>query len=197
MKKLLILFAVMLISIPVLSQDRSKFLYAEFSDKSVSLYPSLKFFGNSFDPSVTVGGGIDYKQKGNFTSFQTFQLTGFKTRFTGNGATLTSSFGYRYGLASGFFGEVMAGLGSTAFFPSRETFAQNEDGDYVQVNPLIVRAALPLDIVIGYKSGNYAFYLQYKYMLIAPYTDILFVPMLGVSQTGVGIRYTINHFVGE
>ncbi len=37
MKKLLILFAVILISIPAVSQERMKFLYAEFADKSATL----------------------------------------------------------------------------------------------------------------------------------------------------------------
>lgn len=190
MKKLIFALLILL-SVSAKAQDRSKFLYAGFSDKSVSIYPSLKVFGNSFDPSITFGFGADYKQKGNFILFQTYQLTGYKTLFVGNGVTLTSSFGYRYGNTSGFFGEAMAGLGATAFLPSRETFAQNDNGDYVSVNPLIVRAALPFDLLLGYRFNKLVFYLQYRYMIIGPYTDILFVPVLGVTQTGIGVRYSL------
>lgn len=48
MKKPLILFAAMLIVLPALSQERPKFLFAEFADKSVTLYPFYKPFRVQF-----------------------------------------------------------------------------------------------------------------------------------------------------
>jgi hypothetical protein len=187
MKKLLILFAAILITIPLLSQERSKFLYAEFADKSVTLYPFYKPFGYNFDPAVTVGAGLEYKQKGNFTLFQTAQITGYKTPFIGRGMTLTSSFGYSYGKSTGFFGEAMIGLGATAFFPSRETFTQDENNVYTHSTPLHVNAAVPVDLVLGYAAGTVSFYLKYRYMVIGPYTEVM--PVVPNALIGLGIRY--------
>lgn len=187
MKKLLILIAAMLLAIPALSQDRQKFLYAEFADKSVTLYPFYKPFGYNFDPAVTVGGGLEYKQNGHITLFQTVQATGYKTPFVGRGMTLTSSLGYRYGTSSGFFGEAMAGLGATAFFPSREAFTQDENNVYVHSTPLHVNAAIPVDLALGYTTGAVSICLKYRYMVIGPYTRVM--PVLPNALFGIGIRY--------
>lgn len=192
MKKLFI-FVFMLLTISAFAQDRPKFLYAEFADKSVTTYPFYTVFGDNFDPAVTLGYGLDYKQKGNLTLFQTFQITGYSSYFIGNGITLTSSLGYRYSHHSGIFGEAMTGLGTSAFFPSKETFAQNEDHIYEPVNPLIIRATLPFDFVLGYTTGRFAVYLKYRYMFLGPYTDVYMVPFIAVSQTGIGIRYLITN----
>lgn len=191
MKKLLILFAAMLIAIPALTQERSKFLYAEFADKSVTLCPSLKFYGDYFDPVATFGAGVNYRQIDKIALFQTFQASWYTTRFTGSGVSLMSSLGYRYEHTSGILGEALLGLGASAFFPSRETFAQNEDGIYTPVNPLLLRACLPIDLHLGYRIVNFSFYLKYRYMITGPYTDVLFVPLIGFSETGIGIRYTM------
>lgn len=183
----MILFAAMLLSIQALSQERSKFLYLDVSDKSVTLYPFYKPFGNSFDPAVTLGGGLEYRQKGNYTLFQTGQATGYKTRFIGRGMTLTTSLGYRYGKSKGIFGEAMIGLGTTVFFPSRETFTQDENDVYTHATPLHVIAALPVDLALGYGTGSISFNLKYRYMMIGPYTEIM--PVVPNSLVGLGIRY--------
>src|SRR6056297_2119326 len=96
MRKLSI-FILLFLSISAISQNRSKFLYVEFADQSVTLYPFYKVFGNNLDPAITLGGGINYRQKENSAFFQTLQVTGFSTRIIGDGLNLTTSFGYRFG----------------------------------------------------------------------------------------------------
>ena len=172
------------------AQDRSKFLYADFSDKSVTLYPFYKPFGNNFDPAVTLGGGLNYRQKGNVTLFQTVQVSAYSTTMVGNGLTLTSSFGYRYSHSSGFFGEAMAGLGPTLFFFSRQIYTMDEEREYVPSNPLHINAVLPLDFLIGYGSGKLSLYIKYRYMVTGPFTSAM--PVLPNSLLGMGIRYNIN-----
>ena len=191
MKKLLILFAVMLLSIPALSQERSKFLYAEVADHSLTLWPFYKPFGGHFDPAVTLGAGMDYRQKKNRTLFQTAQGTWYSTEMIGRGVTLSTSFGYRYGKTSGLFAEGMLGLGTSLFFSPRQTYIQDESGEYEPANPLHVVAALPIDLVIGYGSVNLSIYAKYRYMIIGPITEIM--PVLPNAQLGIGMRYTINN----
>ncbi|MFC2079917.1 hypothetical protein ACFLRQ_00420 [Bacteroidota bacterium] len=191
MKKLLILFAVMLISIPALSQDRSKFLYAEFADKSVTYWPFYTLFGQSYDPSITLGAGMDYRQKGNLTLFQTLQLTGYTTWVTGKGCNVTTSIGYRYSHSSGLFGEAMIGFGTSAFLSSRQSFSQDEDGSYVPAYPLHVLASMPVDFVIGYGSGRLSFYLKYRYMMEGPYPKTIDMIIVPTSLIGIGVRYNI------
>ncbi|MFC2079919.1 hypothetical protein ACFLRQ_00430 [Bacteroidota bacterium] len=195
MKKLLILFAAMLISITALSQDRSKFLYAEFADQSSTLWPFYKPFGCNFDPAITLGAGMDYKQKGNLTLFQTLQLTGYSTPITGQGFHLTSSFGYRYDHSSGLFGEGMLGLGTSLFFSSRQVYTQDDNGEYAAANPLHIVAALPLDLIIGYGKGKLSVYVKYRYMAIGPYTEVLTV--LPSSLLGLGVRYYLTEQVNN
>jgi len=190
MKKPLILFAVMLITIPALSQERSKFLYAELADQSVTLWPFYTVFGNHFDPAVTLGAGMDYRKNGNRTLFQTLQLTGYTTEIIGQGFHLTSSFGYRFRHTSGLFGEAMAGLGTSLFQSTRQTYVQDENGEYIEADPLHIVAALPIDLVLGYGTGKLSVYARYRYMLIGPYTEIL--PAVPNSLLGLGIRYTFN-----
>lgn len=188
MKKLLILCTVMIISIPVLAQDRSKFLYAEFADQSINVWP---LFGYHFDPAISVGGGIDYWERQNLTIFQTVQLTGYMTPLFGNGLILTTSAGCRYAHSSGLFGEGLVGIGTTAFFSSRQTFMQDEAGDYQPANPLRINAAAPvLDVHLGYGKGSYSFYAAFRLMGVFPYTDRF--TMWPVSQLGIGLRYNLH-----
>lgn len=192
MKKLLF-FLLIILTVTAYSQDRSKFLYAGFSDRSSLVYPFHTLFGNNFDPAITIGAGIDYKQSDKFTLLQTFQLTGYSSYLTGKGITMTSSLGYRYNPYSGFFGEALAGLGATVFMPSRQTYSQNEDGKYIPVNSPIIRATLPVDLILGYRIGSFALYLQYRYMFITPYTDLYWIPVTAVSHVGIGMRYTLSN----
>lgn len=178
------------ISVSVCSQDRSKFLYAEFADQSVTLYPFYKVFGNSFDPAVTLGGGINYRQKGNSAFFQTLQLTGFSTRFVGDGLNLTTSIGYRFIHSSGVFAEGMLGVGGSIFYSARKTYSVNEDGDFVSVFPLHGLSSVPADLVIGYGKSRYRFYIKYRYMMQGPYNSTM--PALPTSLLGLGLRYNIN-----
>jgi hypothetical protein len=190
MKKIFILFAAMIICIPALAQDRPKFLYAEAADQSITLWPFYKPFGGNFDPAVTIGAGIDYRQKKNLMRFQTLQLTGFKTPVAGQGFHLTSSFGYRYKHTTGLFGEAMLGLGASFFLSSRQVYTQDQNGDYTAANPLHIVAAVPLDLLLGYAKGKLSVYLKYRYMVIGPYTEIL--PVLPNSLLGLGARYNIS-----
>ena len=186
MKKPIIIL-LMLISVSAFAQDRSKFLYAEFADQSINVWP---LFGHHFDPAITVGGGIDYWGRRNLTIFQTAQLTGYKTPLFGNGLILTTSAGCRYAHSSGLFGEGLFGIGTTAFFSSRQTFMQDEAGDYQPANPLRINATAPvLDVQLGYAKGSYAFYLKLRYMGVFPYTERFM--MWPVSQLGIGIRYNL------
>ncbi len=185
----MIFFAAMLLSIAAVSQERSKFLYAELGDRSVTLYPFYRSFGNNFDPAVTLGGGLDYKQKGNFTLFQTAQFTGYATRLIGNGVTLTSSIGYRYGLSSDLFGEATVGLGTSVFYSSREIFTMDENGSYSTAIPLNAVAVLPLNLLVGYGGDRVSIYMKYRYVIVAPYTSAM--PILPMSLLGVGVRFSI------
>ncbi len=190
MKKLLILFAAMLITISALSQERSKFLYAEFADKSVTYWPFYTLFGDSYDPAVTIGAGMEYGGKGSTTLFQTVQLAGYTTWVTGRGCNLSTSIGYRYRHSSGLFGEAMIGLGASVFFSSRQSFSQDEDGAYVPVYPLHVLASLPADLLIGYGSGKIDVYLKYRFMFEGPYPETI-MTIVPTSLIGIGIRYNI------
>lgn len=192
MKKLLF-FLLIIVTISAFAQDRSRFLYAEISDKSTTLWPFYKVFGNNFDPSITLGAGLDHWNKGSSSLLQNLQLTGYATPMIGNGITLTTSFGYRYHHSSGIFGEVLAGLGATAFYPSMETFTRNEEGIYMADNHLHVLGLFPLDFQAGYMKGRIGVYVKYRYMLMGPYTTVLLdAPLLPVSHIGIGIRYNLN-----
>ncbi len=188
MKKQLVLLAVMLITIPALSQERPKFLYAEFADQSINVWP---LFGYHFDPAITVGGGIDYWGRRNLTIFQTVQLTGYMTPLFGNGLILTTSAGCRYAHSSGLFGEGLVGIGATAFFSSRQTFMQDEAGDYKPARPLRINAIAPVfNIRLGYGKGSCSFYAVFRYMGVFPYTGRFTI--WPVSQLGIGLRYNLH-----
>lgn len=189
MKNTLTLLAVLLITIPALSQERSKFLYGDFGDLSVTLTPFYKPFGGNFDPALTVGAGINYKQKGSLTFFQTFQLTGYSARIIGDGLNLTTSIGYRFHHASGILGEFSLGAGASLFYSGWQTFSLDEDGTYKEVVPLHVIATVPADLLIGYGTGRIAVYLKYRYMVQAPYASAM--PVLPTSVTGIGVRYNL------
>ncbi len=190
MKKLLILFAVMLLSVPALSQERSKFLYAEVADHSITLWPFYKPFGSHFDPAVTLGAGMDYRTKKNRTLFQTAQATWYSTEIAGRGVTLTTSLGYRFGNSSGLFAEGMIGLGTSLFVSPRQTYVQDDNGAYTPADPLHILVAVPIDMLIGYGIGKLSACIKYRYMVIGPYTTIM--PVLPNSQLGVSIRYSIS-----
>jgi len=189
MKKLPFILLIF-ISVSVCSQDRSKFLYAEFSDRSITLYPFTRIGGSTFDPVVTLGGGIDYKQKRHSILFQTFQLSGYSDGFSSVGWNISSSIGYRFPNNSGFFGEVMAGICASAFFSEKATFIQEDDGRYVQANPVHIVGGIPFDFLIGYSKGKYSFYIKYRYMAEGPLSENL--PVLSTSTIGIGIRYTLT-----
>ena len=189
MKKTTILLLIF-VTFSAYSQERTKFLYTEFADKSVTISPFYTAFGSHFDPAVTVGAGMNYRQKMNRTFFQTIQLTGYTTEITGNGVTLTTNIGYRYGRSSGLFAEGMIGIGGSAFFPSRESFSQDTDGAYIPVKPLHAAAALPIDLILGYGSGTFAIYMKYRFMVIGPYAEAL--PVVPHSIIGIGIRYNVT-----
>lgn len=193
MKKLLILFAAMLIAIPAFAQNRPKFLYAEFADKSATLWPFYKPFGNHFDPALTLGVGLDHWNKGISSLFQNLQFTSYTTPMMGNGITLSSSFGYRYRHSSGIFGESMLGLGATVFLPSMETYSMNEDEIFTTDHHLHIVGVLPIDLQVGYMKGRLGIYIKYRYMLLVPYTDVLLdVPLFPTSQVGIGLRMKIE-----
>ncbi len=179
-----------LLSVSAIGQERNKFLYAEFADQSITLYPFYKPFGGNFDPALTIGGGIDYRQKGNLTLFQTAELTGYKTLIAGQGIHLNSSLGYRYNLSSGLFGEGMLGLGTSLFFSSRQSYTLDGNRVYEPGYPLHIVAALPLDLRVGYGTGKISFYIKYRYMLIAPYTESM--PVIPNSLIGIGVRYNVS-----
>lgn len=187
MKKVLFVLLIIL-SVSAIGQERSKFLYADFADQSITLYPFYKPFGSNFDPAVTLGGGIEYKHKGSITLFQTAELTGYRTFIAGQGFHLTSSIGYRYGHSSGLFGEAMLGLGTSLFFSSRQSYTLDGD-EYEPAYPLHIVAALPLDLRIGYGFGKISFYIKYRYMVIAPYTKSL--PVIPNSLLGLGVRFNV------
>ena len=189
MNKILISL-LLLVSFTAFSQDKPKFIYVDFTDKSVSLTPFYKVFGSSIDPAVTLGGGIEYFQKSNSTIFQVVQATGYSTQMIGNGLTLSTSIAYRYSLQSGLFAEIMLGLGGSGFFPSKETFSLDENDQYSAVKPFHSTLGVPIDLLAGYRKGAYSFYLKYWYMVEGTYTDIL--PMLPTSLTGFGVRYTLE-----
>jgi hypothetical protein len=189
MKRIIIVFLALIFVVPLVAQDRSKFLYAEVADQSITLWPFYKTFGGNFDPAFTIGAGIDYRKKKNLMRFQTLQLTGFKTPVAGQGFHFTSSFGYRYKHTSGLFGEATLGLGASFFQSSRQEYTQDENGDYTAANPLHIVAAVPLDLLLGYGKGKLSVYLKYRYMVIGPYTEIL--PVLPNSLLGLGARYNI------
>ncbi len=163
----------------------------------LNLRISLLPFGGNFDPAITLGAGVNYKQKGNFALFQTVQVTGYSTQMIGNGLTLTSSLGYRYSLPFGIFGEVLAGLGASAFYPSIEAFTRNEEGIYTADNHLHLRGVFPIDLQVGYMKGRIGMYVKYRYMFMGPYTTVLIVPLLPVSHIGIGIRYGLNKNIGQ
>ncbi len=190
MKKLLILFAVMLITIPALSQERSKFLYVQFADKSITTTPFYKAFGNNFDPAVTLGWGIEYSKKGNSVLFQTVEINGYRTEYVIQGASLISSFGYGYHHGSGIFGETSLGIGAGGFTLTRETFTLNDEDVYTASKPLNFAASIPFDLRLGYDAGRISIYLSYRYVLMGPYADNL--PLLPLSLTGVGLRYDLK-----
>jgi len=189
MKKLTILFLAF-VAFSAYAQERSKFLYAEFADQSVTLTPFYKPFGSNFDPAITLGAGIDYRQKGNSALFQTIQLTGFSSRIVGDGLNLTTSIGYRVGKTSGIFGELSLGLGASAFYSGWQTFSLGEDGTYTEVLPIHMIASVPADMLLGYGTGRLAVYLKYRYMVQLPYASAM--PLLPTSLTGVVIRYQFN-----
>lgn len=188
MKKLFALI-LMLMSISAISQDRSKFLYAEFGDKSITIAPFYKVFGNNFDPVFALGAGWEYWKKGNSVLFQTVQLTGYRSEYVIQGVNLTTSIGYGYHHGSGVFGELMAGVGGGGFTMSRETFVLNDEDVYTASRPLNFAAAIPFDFRVGYSTGKIAFYLKYTYLLMGPYVDNL--PLLPLSHTGVGLRFDL------
>lgn len=190
MKKLTILL-LLISTISAYSQERSKFLNAEFADKSVTYWPFYTLFGDSYDPALTLGAGMEYGSKGNSTLFQTVQLTGYTTWVIGKGFNLSSSIGYRYRHSSGLFGEAMLGLGASAFFSSRQSFSQDEDGAYVPVYPIHVLASLPADLIIGYGGGKLDVYLKYRYMLEGPYPENIGMFIVPTSLISIGIRYNI------
>lgn len=189
MKKLVV-FVFLLMTISAFSQDRSKFLYAEFADKSITIAPFYKVFGNYFDPVVTLGMGWEYLHKGSSVLFQTVQLTGYRSEYVIQGVNLTTSIGYGYHHGSGLFGELMAGLGGGGFTMSRETFVLNDEDVYTASRPLNFAAAIPFDFRVGYSTGKIAFYLKYTYLLMGPYVDNL--PLLPLSHTGVGLRFNLQ-----
>ena len=178
------------LSASIYAQEKSKFIYVDLADKSATLYPFYTIYGYQYDPAVSLGAGLDHRQKNKKVLFQTVQLTGYSTEIIGKGVTLTTSFGYRFGKASGLFAEGMLGIGASLFKPSRESFSQNEDGIYVPVYSLHMVAALPIDILLGYSIGKYAFVLKYRYMIIGPYAEAM--PAAPVSLIGIGARYNLS-----
>lgn len=189
MKKIPI-FVLLLLSVSAFSQDRAKFLYAEFSDKSITIAPFYKVYGNNFDPVLTLGAGWGYWQKGNFVLFQTAQITGYLSEYVIRGVNLTTSLGYGYHHGSGVFGELMAGIGGGGFTMSRETFVLNGDNVYEASRPLNLAVAFPFDLRLGYNTGRVSFYLKYRYVLMGPYVENL--PLLPLSQTGLGMRLDLQ-----
>lgn len=190
MKKLIVLFAAMLIAIPALSQERSTFMYLQLADKSITIAPFYKVFGNNFDPVVTIGMGWEYWEKGNSVLFQTAQFAGYRFEYVIQGLNITTSLGYGYHHGSGLFGELMAGLGGGGFTMSRETFVLNDDNVYTPGRALNFAAAIPFDFRLGYHTGNVSFYLNYTYLLMGPYVENL--PLLPLSHTGLGLRYDLK-----
>jgi hypothetical protein len=179
-----------MLSFAASAQQKTKYIYAGLSDKSVSLTPFYKVFGSSFDPAITLGGGMDYIQKGNSYLFQLIEGTAYSTKLIGQGITFSTSIGYRYKMESGLYAEILLGLGTSVFSPSRETFSLDENERYERVNPIRAILGAPVDLAAGYQSGKYAFYLKYRYMIEGTYTDIL--PILPTSLLGCGIRYQLG-----
>lgn len=189
MKWIIILFLAVVLGVPLLAQDRAKFLYAEFADQSATLWPFYKPFGGNFDPALSLGYGFDLKAKEHSAKFLAFQLTGYKTALIGQGFNLTSSYGYRY-TKSGLLAEASIGLGVVAYFDVRETFTHNDEGIYTSANPIHFAASFPVDILAGYDFGSVSLYIKFRYMVIGPYTEVM--PVLPNSLLGLGIRYNIN-----
>lgn len=190
MKKLLIIFAAMLMTIPAISQERSKFLYVQLADKSITITPFYKAFGNNFDPAVTIGAGMEYSRKGNSVLFQTLEINGYRTEYVIQGASLITCLGYGYHHGSGIFGEATVGIGAGGFSLTRETFTLNDEDVYTASKPLNFAASLPFDLRLGYDAGRISIYLSYRYVLMGPYADNL--PLLPLSLTGIGLRYDLQ-----
>lgn len=188
--KTTILIAFFMTAVGASAQVKQKYLYVNLSDKSVALSPFYKVFGSSLDPALTLGGGIDYFQRGKSSVFQVAEVTAYSTKMVGNGLTLSTSLGYRFTTGKGFFTELMLGLGGSGFFPSRETFSLNDAGEYQELKPFHRLFGVPIDLAAGYKVRDYSVYLKYRFMIEGNYTDIL--PLLPTSLIGCGIRRDIK-----
>lgn len=84
----------------------------------------------------------------------------------------------------------MVGLGASWYYNSRETFTQNDDGEYSAEIPINIVAALPFDLLLGYSGDSFALYVKYRYMGVVPYNEVY--PVMPVSLFGIGVRFNLN-----
>lgn len=166
-----------------------KSVYGEMTDRSVSLTPFYKPFGNHFDPAVTFGGEFHYGNNTRFTIFQQLEANLYAHALTGTGVGLASSLGIRMTLPAALFADLSVGISGTVYTSGRESFILNEQGNYERKIPLRLLLGLPIDLGLGYSWKNLAIYVKYQYQIEGRYTDIL--PIIPGSLIGFGVRRTL------
>ena len=188
--RLITLITLLLLTSFVFAQKKTKYLYFQAADKSVSLYPFYKVIDKNYHPAFSLGLESELRNKNKSVMFYTAEITWYSHAMLGAGVTINSGIGFRFLTNSGFFVENIFGLGTTIFSPARKSYQLNNNGEYEPKNSLRIMLAIPVDIGVGYQRGAFAFYCRYRYMLEYPFIDIM--PFIPTSLLSVGVKYKIN-----
>ena len=174
------------------SQEKTKHLYFQASNKTVSLYPFYKIFSGKIKPAFTIGGEIEHRSNQKSVLFQNAELTFYSHEMIGSGITLSTNLGYCYQTDFGLYADASLGIGTSIYSPARQNYVLDENGEYaLRKNPIFIMLSVPTDLSLGYQANKLSFYLKYRYTLEGKFIGIL--PIIPTQLLSIGIKFKIDN----
>ncbi|MDC6366971.1 MULTISPECIES: hypothetical protein [Flavobacteriaceae] len=160
--------------------------------KESTSIPFYNTFTGPYQPAIAASVEFSHSEGSHGKLFQTINLGWFTSKFSHQGAHLSTFFGYRYRLGFGLFMDAAIELGIQQSFHKRAIFERNETG-FAQVRDKGTLFGLAGgNVSVGYNIGSSEhqldLFVAYRQTVLLPYPDIDVLPQEFVS---IGTRFTL------
>jgi hypothetical protein len=195
MKKKLLLFLFLSISLDSISQNKCKPINLSLFNESTAI-PFTRFFSTPIHPGIQLGTELNYKTKEHARLFQTANICYFYHNYLAQGIGLHSELGYEYKIKLGFAISGLLGLGYMHTFATAEEFTF-ANGQYLKkVDRGNARLYPSLSVDIGYylknsKKNSPKIFIRYQSWAEYPYSPD-FIPIMAHVNFHVGTKFFIN-----
>ncbi len=161
--------------------------------KESTSIPFYNTFTGPYNMAISTSVEFSHKKGNHGKLFQTVNLGWLTSKYSYQGAHLSTSFGSRYRLGFGLFMDAAVELGIQQSFHKRAIFERNETG-YEQLRDKgtlfgLAGGNLSMGYNIGSNEHQLDLFVVYRPTVLLPYPDIDVLPQEFIS---IGTRFTLQ-----